>query len=90
MTRATDLAAVYEFDMPDRMRKTLRHSSETAASMARYLDVEPESVSRWINGRSIRAVQELLGHVSVATTQVYTAVPDAAKRRAALAASLAA
>ena len=52
MTRATDLAAVYEFDMPDRMRKTLRHSSETAASMARYLDVEPESVSRWINGRS--------------------------------------
>ena len=42
MTRATDLAAVYEFDMPDRMRKTLRHSSETAASMARYLDVDGE------------------------------------------------
>ena len=32
------------------------------------------------SGRDIRAVQELLGHSSVATTQVYTAVPDGAKR----------
>jgi integrase len=32
------------------------------------------------SGRDIRAVQELLGHSSVATTQVYTKVPDGALR----------
>ena len=62
--------------LPDKWTThTLRHRFASAAYRA---------------DRDIRAVQELLGHVSVATTQVYTAVPDAAKRRAALAASLAA
>ena len=47
---------------------TLRHRFASAAYRA---------------DRDIRAVQELLGHASVATTQIYTAVPDDAVRRAA-------
>lgn len=54
---------------------TLRHRFASAAYRA---------------DRDIRAVQELLGHASVATTQIYTAVPDDAKRRAAYAADIAA
>lgn len=38
-------------------------------------------------GRDIRAVQELLGHASVATTQIYTGVDSQAVRRAAIAAA---
>ncbi|EGD53196.1 phage family integrase/recombinase protein [Gordonia neofelifaecis NRRL B-59395] len=51
---------------------TLRHRFASAAYRA---------------DRDIRAVQELLGHASVATTQIYTALPDDSLRRATLSAT---
>ena len=53
---------------------TLRHRFASAAYRA---------------DRDIRAVQDLLGHADVRTTQIYTAIPDHARRRACSAASVA-
>lgn len=40
-----------EFDLADRMRKTLRDSDIAVHDMADYLDVSRNTVSAWINGR---------------------------------------
>lgn len=40
-----------EFDLADRMRKTLRDSDIAVHDMAEYLDVSRNTVSAWINGR---------------------------------------
>lgn len=54
--------------MPDNWSAhTLRHRFASAA---------------YAGDRDIRAVQELLGHASVRTTQIYTAVPNGARRAA--------
>ncbi len=44
-------AAVPEFDLADRMRKSLRHGGVTVAEMADYLGVSRQSVGNWIGGR---------------------------------------
>ncbi|WP_345477954.1 tyrosine-type recombinase/integrase [Nesterenkonia rhizosphaerae] len=59
---------------PDWTGHTLRHRYGSAA---------------YAGTRDIRAVQELLGHASPSTTQIYTAVPSGALRKAAKAARLA-
>lgn len=43
--------AVPEFDLADRMRKSLRTSGTSVQAMATHLDVSRETVSTWINGR---------------------------------------
>ena len=44
-------AIVPEWDMADRMRKSLRDAGLSVQEMAEYLDVSRTSVSNWINGR---------------------------------------
>ena len=41
-----------EWDLPDRMRKALRHAGLQTQEMAEYLGVSRTSVSNWINGRN--------------------------------------
>lgn len=43
---------VPEWDLPDRMRKALRHAQIETQEMARYLGVSRTSVSNWVNGHN--------------------------------------
>ena len=47
--------AVPAFDLADRLRKSLRHSDIGVQEMADYLEVERNTVGRWINGRNVPA-----------------------------------
>jgi transcriptional regulator with XRE-family HTH domain len=51
MTTATE-AAVPVWDLPDRLRKALREAGLTAGAMARYLEVDRNTVGRWLNDQN--------------------------------------
>jgi transcriptional regulator with XRE-family HTH domain len=51
--------AVPTWDLPDRLRKALRHSGIGVTEMAGYLGVTRGTVSTWINGRIQPSVQTL-------------------------------
>ncbi|MFZ4843027.1 helix-turn-helix domain-containing protein [Mycetocola saprophilus] len=52
MTLSTVLVNDLEFDMADRLRKSLRLSDISNNEMAEYLEVSRTTVSNWINGRT--------------------------------------
>lgn len=52
MSIQTAGGTVPEFDMADRLRKSLRVADMSVQEMADYLEVERNTVSRWINGRT--------------------------------------
>lgn len=52
MSIQTAGGVVPEFDMADRMRKSLRVADVSVQEMADYLEVERNTISRWINGRT--------------------------------------
>jgi transcriptional regulator with XRE-family HTH domain len=49
----------FEFDLADRLRKSLRVSGVSVGSMARSLGVSRNTVSNWINGRGEPRIEQL-------------------------------
>jgi transcriptional regulator with XRE-family HTH domain len=52
-------AEIPEWDLADRMRKSLRTAGVSVQDIASYLDVTPRSVGNWINGRIDPSTQTL-------------------------------
>ena len=50
MTEQPNIEALLEFDLSDRMRKSLDVSGMSVQAMADYLGVNRNTVSRWISG----------------------------------------
>lgn len=59
MTEQPVPAPVPQWDVADRMRKSLRHADIGVQEIADYLDVSRTTVSSWINGRITPSVQTL-------------------------------
>jgi transcriptional regulator with XRE-family HTH domain len=51
--------ALPQWDVADRLRKSLRHAGLGTAEMADYLGVSRQSVGNWINGRIDSSLQTL-------------------------------
>lgn len=56
---ATSLSEALAFHQGDWMKKALDHAHVSSKSMAEYLDVEPATVSRWLNGKRHPSKQTL-------------------------------
>lgn len=52
MSNQPELGRVPNWDLPDRMRKGLRHSGVSVQAMAEYLEVSRNTVGNWINGHT--------------------------------------
>ena len=57
MSEQPDTTNLPDWDVADRMRKSLRHAGISVQEMADYLDVDRSTVSTWINGRIFPASQ---------------------------------
>lgn len=55
----TNPERVPQWDLADRMRKSLREAKVGVGEMAGYLDVERNTVGSWINGRITPRTQTL-------------------------------
>ncbi|MGH3953697.1 MAG: hypothetical protein ACRDTI_06640 [Mycobacterium sp.] len=52
MSVSTDLHPELQWDMADRLRKTLRIYEVSVQEMASYLEVNRNTVGAWLNGRN--------------------------------------
>lgn len=59
MTESAAFVFRFEFDLADRLRKSLRTSGVSVGDMARSLGVSRNTVSNWINGRGEPGLDQL-------------------------------